>query len=91
MNDSAPRLDKGIPVPPQSHRPVLHVYPLRNMEVGDSFFTACAPREARRARARIHGACAQMKRRKAVPATIKLRIHAVIENEVHGIRTWRVE
>lgn len=71
-------LDKGIPLPSRTNR-ATSKYPLDGMEVGDSFFIPNAKKGTQISVSK------SMKARKMVCTT-----RAVTENEVAGIRVWRL-
>lgn len=72
-----PSVEKGVPLPRQKRR----VYPWDDLDVGDSFFVAEASSSAISS-----SACSAGKR-----LGMTFRCRAVTENNVHGVRVWRVE
>lgn len=75
------KIDKGIPIPPNpSGRPTGSKYPLRDMQVGDSFFVANTTSQ------RVCGTMGNLSKR----VGIKVAIRKVTENGVAGVRVWRV-
>lgn len=80
-------IEKNIPLPDEiEKRGRKPVYPIEEMEIGDSFFVPFANNKAReRTRANINAACSMR------GAAKKFRSMTRIENGVSGVRCWRVE
>jgi hypothetical protein len=76
-------IEKGVALPQRDGRGVRMTYPLRKMDVGDSFFIACEPDEQKKTQARVcNAACG-----------VGLRIGAKFTTRQveGGVRLWRVE
>lgn len=84
------KIDRGVPVPPPAQRPIRHVYPLRKLSVGDSFFLPCEAGDTRMLRNRVHSSCGQMRRRNVLPRGFALQIRSTSEKGQIGVRVWRV-
>ena len=77
-------IEKNIPIPPISFGRHLH-YPLRDMDVGDSFFVVIEPfdlKEAQSRGKRILG-CGRDKRMAPKKFTVR-----IVDG---GVRCWRIE
>ena len=73
------KIDKGVPMPPAFHY-LRRKYPLADMEVGDSFFTAGA-------KTNFFGSYTSRHKKFGKKFTTR----AVVEDGVTGVRVWRVE
>jgi hypothetical protein len=69
-------IEKGVPKPPSPQRRVLTIYPWRDLEVGDSFFSNRVPIANMKAGAHKAGKTLDM----------KFEVHP----EGDGHRVWRV-
>ena len=76
-------IEQGVPVPAGRSR-----YPFADMEVGDSFFVGVDSKET--ATKRIQSVRAQAGRF-AKENGVKFSVRSVVEDEVPGVRCWRVE
>ena len=77
-------VEKGIPIPPINFGRHLH-YPLRDMDIEDSFFVAIEPfdlKEAQSREKRILG-CGRDKRMAPKKFTVR-----IVDG---GVRCWRIE
>lgn len=72
------KIDKGVPVPGRRHE-ILRRYPWRSMAIGDSFFVPNCPDTVRKGFSAAASA-----------ANIKIMSRTVRENDVSGIRVWRI-
>lgn len=79
------KIDKGIPIPGKRDCVEFHnstKYPLREMEIGDSFFVSTTDTDNRRVFNTLGSACKQFKKRHAeYNFTVRF-----VEN---GVRVWR--
>jgi hypothetical protein len=76
-NQTAIRIDKGVPIPPQRDGRGNPKYPWAAMEVGDSFFV---PADRQRG-------ITSVPNKKHAPKKWTSRM--VVENGVKGLRIWR--
>lgn len=74
-------IDKGVPLPPSARSPRASKYPLRDMDVGDSFFVPGVPVR------NLSGRLINPARRLGY----KVATRSWSENGVAGVRVWRVE
>lgn len=75
------KIDKGVPLPEPSKRGPKHVYPWEKLQVGDSFFVPGKKTNT------FGGQLTRFKK----SAGIKCVIRTVTENNVKGVRIWRIE
>ena len=81
------KIDKGIEITEKFFRKgKAPIYPFRFMQVGDSFFVPLEGRKIRKLTSSIMGS-ARSKRM----AGVKFSVRSVIENDVKGIRCWRIK
>jgi len=89
MNDTQYHIQKEIPIPDRKRggRPK---YPWQSMDLGDSFFVPCRgkPPDTQRALIRRLLSSANVQR---IHYGTRFTARSVTENDVVGVRVWRIE
>jgi hypothetical protein len=75
-------IENGIPIPKQTRKRKT-LYPLADLEMGQSFFVACAPEDSRKLIMSLSGLCGRHTKKTGRRYTCR-----VVEG---GIRVWRFE
>jgi hypothetical protein len=79
------KIDKDIPLPAPYHPTSSHDYPVKIMEIGDSFFVPLAGKTKEKAREYINGVCWNHGRKNGKRYSIRLN------DDKDGYRIWRVK
>lgn len=79
------KIEKGVPLPPVERVEREGKYPFHTMEVSDSFFQPEAKAAA------MHACIARYMNGKGKGSGRKFSLRAVTEDDVAGVRVWRME
>jgi len=79
-------IDKGVPIPPPRKGTGRPQYPWRDMEVGDSFFIV----NGRVNNGKGDGPLVNTRGGAVMVPGSKWTMRVVVENEIRGIRIWRI-
>jgi hypothetical protein len=81
-------IDFDVPLPERRSGRPSYVYPLADMQVGDSFFVPRGFTANKVIAARVQRACSGF--RKSHP-DVKFTVAQVTEGDAEGVRAWRVK
>lgn len=82
MNLSQPKIDKGIPVPPEPSEKRRYKWPWTKLQVGDSFLVPFNGDDALVVRHRMRTQC--------INTGKKLKMKFRAERHNRGVRVWRI-
>lgn len=89
--ETAIKIDSNVPVPEMGGRKPRgeYAYPMRDMDVGDSFFIPCSPDDRSVVRNRVHTYRAGLQARGHIDKVSLLIRDDALADGTEGLRVWR--